>query len=87
MLVNFLGPLVTALSGKDKFKQELPAIFDEVDQVVPRLIGKADGHEVELVIARIIANRTKSPATRKQLNAIIDLYSPVKAAIKAFRAG
>lgn len=66
-------------------RRAAPAILDEVDAVLPGIIGKADGHEVEVVIAKAIASQVGSPATRQQINAIIDLYSPVVAAAKAFK--
>lgn len=84
-LFSLIRLLLLAISPDRKFHQATPQIFDEIDEVLPPLTGKVGGHEVELIIARSIANQIGSPATRKQVNSIISLYSPVMAAAKAFK--
>lgn len=70
---------------KASFKAALPAIFDDIDSQIPALIGVATGYEVEELIGRAIQKATGNKPTPDQVETVINLYSPIKAAFKAFR--
>lgn len=67
------------------FQTALPFIFDDIDAQLPALIGVVTGNEVEDLIARAIEKATGEKPTSQQIDTIVSLYSPIKAAYKAFK--
>jgi hypothetical protein len=68
-----------------KLEAVLPVIFDDIDSQLPELIGIATGYEVEELIGRAVQKATGAKPTVDQIETVIGLYSPVKAAFKAFK--
>lgn len=86
-LIRVLRILFGSFKKKPEQKLEavLPVIFDDIDNQLPALIGVATGYEVEELIGRAIQKATGAKPTVSQVETIIGLYSPVKAAFKAFK--
>lgn len=82
--------IIAILFGSNKkektFESALPVIFDNIDSELPALIGIVSGHEIEKLINTTISKATGSEATADQLKTVVRLYSPIKAAFKAFNA-
>jgi hypothetical protein len=70
---------------EQKFEAVLPVIFDDIDSQLPELIGVVTGYEVEELIGRAVQKATGTKPTVDQIETVIGLYSPVKAAFKAFK--
>mgnify|MGYP003642414949 CR=1 FL=1 len=67
-------------------RKELPAIFARLDQDLPfALMNKAKPAAVKTVIADIIEEKIGRVPTPTQVNAVLSLYDPVKAAIRNAR--
>lgn len=60
-------------------------IFDDIDNQIPALIGVATGYEVEELIGRAIQKATGEKPNMEQIETVVGLYSPIKAAVKAFK--
>lgn len=86
-LLKIAQKLIAVFRGEKEFSKVLPQIFDEIDSKLPELIGYVTGYEVEELIGRSIQKVTGKKPTKRQVKKVIKLYSPVKAAIKAFRSG
>lgn len=86
-LLSAAKAIIDLILGRDKFSNALPEIFDSIDDQIPALLHYTTGYEVEELIARSIQKATGRKPTKRQVKKVIKLYSPVKAAIKAFRAG
>ena len=71
--------------GRKRFNDLLPFIFNDIDKYLPGMIGHATGYEVKELIARAIEGVTGKKATKRQINKVIELYSPIVGAIKAFQ--
>jgi hypothetical protein len=64
-------------------RKELPQIFARLDVELPfMLINHAKPLEVKAVVTDIIEEKTLRKATATQVNAVLGLYDPVKAAIR-----
>jgi len=72
-------------SKKKNFEAVLPVIFDDIDSQLPALIGAITGYEVEDLIGQAIQKATGEKATTQQVQTVVGLYSPIKAAFKAFK--
>jgi hypothetical protein len=70
---------------EQKFEAVLPVIFDDIDSQLPALIGVVTGYEVEELIGRAVQKATGTSPTADQIETVVGLYSPVKAAFKAFK--
>ena len=86
-LLHVLRILFGSFKKKPQHKLEavLPVIFDDIDSQLPALIGVATGYEVEELIGRAVQKATGTKPTVDQIETVIGLYSPVKAAFKAFK--
>jgi hypothetical protein len=70
---------------EQKFEAVLPLIFDDIDSQLPALIGVVSGYEVEELIGRAVQKATGTKPTASQIETVVGLYSPIKAAFKAFK--
>ena len=81
-----LGRTLLKLAADRVLRRELPAIFATLDVELPyMLLNKAAPAAVEATITGIIEEKTGSRATATQLNTVLGLYDPIKAAIRNIR--
>ena len=67
-------------------RKELPAIFARLDQDLPfALMNKARPLDVEALVTDAIGAKLRRVPTPTQVNAVLSLYDPVKAAIRNAR--
>jgi hypothetical protein len=82
-IVLELGRTLLKLAADRALRKELPAIFATLDVELPyMLLNKAAPAAVEAMITGIIEEKTGSGATTTQLNTVLGLYDPIKAAIR-----
>lgn len=79
-----IKPLATAVIRRP-LKRALPAVFERLDQQLPALLQSAGPEEVTAEIASSIAHATGNPATAQQIEQVVALYSPIKAALRNLR--
>jgi hypothetical protein len=84
-LIKIIKILFGSNKKKNDFEAVLPVIFDDIDSQLPALIGVVTGYEVEELIGRAVQKATGTKPTAEQVETVISLYSPIKAAFKAFR--
>lgn len=81
--------IIEILFGKSKqqkkFEAVLPVVFDDIDSQLPALIGVLTGYQVEELIKQAIEKATGDTPTEKQVQTVVGLYSPIKAALKALK--
>jgi hypothetical protein len=78
-----IGRALLKLAVDRVLRKELPYIFAKLDVQLPfMLINQAKPPEVKAVIADIIEEKTLRKATATQINAVLSLYDPVKAAVR-----
>lgn len=63
-------------------KQALPAIFEKLDDEMPKLLITATPEVMTSKIASTIASATGNEATARQIEKVVELYSPIKAAFR-----
>ena len=81
-----LGRTLLKLAVDRALRRELPAIFARLDMELPfMLINHAKPLEVKAVVTDVIEEKIGHKATATQVNAILGLYDPVKAAIRNIR--
>ena len=83
--IRFIRTAIVFYLTQRRLRAQLPAIFDEIDQQLPEVIGKAAASETEKLITGAIEHATGKLATKDEIQTIIGLYSPVKAATKLIR--
>ena len=66
-------------------KNALPYIFEHLDNEMPTLLREADPEVMTAEIAATIAQATGNPATAQQIEQVVTLYSPIKAALRNIR--
>lgn len=67
-------------------RENLPAVYGKIDQDVPKLIEHGAPPEVVgHAISTAISEATGKPALKTQIDAVIGLYSPISATVKAFK--
>ena len=78
-----LGRVMLRLAVDRVLHKELPAIFAKLDIELPSmLVNGARPLEVKAVVTDIIEQQIGDKATATQVNAILGLYDPIKAAIR-----
>ena len=81
-----LGRAMLKLAADRALRKELPAIFATLDVELPyMLLDKAAPSAVQAAITGIIEEKTGSRATATQLNTVLGLYDPLKAALRNIR--
>ena len=76
-----IKPLATAAIERP-LKRALPSIYARLDDEMPTLLRTADPEVMTAEIAATIAQATGNPATARQIDQVVALYSPIKAAIR-----
>ena len=76
-----IKPLATAAIERP-LKRALPYIYERLDEEMPTLLRTADPEVMTAEIAATIAQATGNPATARQIDQVVALYSPIKAAIR-----
>jgi len=71
-----IKPLATAAIGRP-LKRALPHIFERLDNEMPTLLRTADSEVMTAEIAASIAQATGNPATARQIEQVVALYSPI----------
>ena len=78
-----LGRTLLRLAADRALRKELPAIFAKLDIELPSmLVDHAKPLEVQAVVTDVIEERIGNIATATQVQAVLGLYDPVKAAIR-----
>ena len=81
-----LGRMMLKLAVDRALRKELPAIFARLDLELPfLLINRAKPPELKAVVTDVIEEKIGHKATATQVNAILGLYDPVKAAIRSLK--
>lgn len=81
-----IGRALLKLAVDRALRKELPAIFARLDMELPfLLINKARPLDVESVVTDAIGEKLGRVPTPIQINAVLGLYDPVKAAIRNLR--
>ena len=81
-----LGRVALRLAVDRALRKELPMIFARLDLEVPfLLINKAKPPEIQAVVTAAIEEKLGRVATPTQIQAVLGLYDPVKAAIRNIR--
>ena len=78
-----LGRVALRLAVDRALRRELPAIFAKLDLELPfLLINHAKPLEMQAVVTDVIEEKIGGIATATQIQAVLGLYDPVKAAIR-----
>ena len=78
-----LGRVALRLAVDRGLRKELPAIFAKLDIEMPfMLINHAKPLEVQAVVTDVIEEKLGRTATATQIQTVLGLYDPVKAAIR-----
>lgn len=78
-----LGRVMLKLAVDRALRRELPYIFAKLDVEIPfMLINQAKPLQVKAIITDIIEEKTQRKATATQVNTVLSLYDPVKAALR-----
>lgn len=76
-----IKPLATAAIDRP-LKRALPYIYERLDNEMPTLLRTAEPETMAAEIASTIAQATGNPATARQIEQVVALYSPIKAALR-----
>lgn len=77
----FVKPMAIAFVQRST-KRFLPAIFQRLDKAMPELLSTATPEVMTAEIASAIADATGKPATARQIDQVVALYNPIKAALR-----
>jgi hypothetical protein len=78
-----LGRTLLKLAMDRALRKELPAIFAKLDIELPyMLMNKARPLDVEALVTDAIGEKLRRVPTPTQINAVMGLYDPIKAAIR-----
>ena len=78
-----IGRALLKLAVDRALRRELPAIFAKLDIELPfMLINHAKPIEVQAVVTDVIEEKLGRTATATQIQTVLGLYDPVKAAIR-----
>lgn len=81
-----LSKILLRFAFDEGLRRSLPEIYKRLDAEVPvLLVNKAPAASVQGSIASAIADATGQRASTSQIEAVISLYDPIKAAISRAR--
>ena len=81
-----IGRALLKLAVDRALRKELPQIFAKLDMELPfMLINHAKPLEVQAVVTDVIEEKLGRVATATQIQTVLGLYDPVKAAIRNIR--
>lgn len=82
-LLLHLGKTLLRLALDQSLRQVLPYIFKRLDAEIPELLThSAPPSKVEGIIAGTIGDAIGKRASRQQIETVITLYDPIKAALR-----
>lgn len=76
-----IKPLAKAAIDRP-LRRALPYVYERLDAEMPTLLRTADPEVMAAEIAASIAQATGNPATARQINQVVSLYSPIKAVLR-----
>ena len=79
-----IKPLATAAIDRP-LRRALPHVYERLDDEMPTLLRTADPEIMTAEIASTIAQATGNPPTARQIDQVVALYSPIKAALRNAR--
>lgn len=78
-----LAKLLLKMAMDKALRKALPKVYAELDSDLPQVLSlKPAPVVVESVVAQSIAQATGSRASESQIQAVIGLYDPMKAALR-----
>jgi hypothetical protein len=81
-----ISKLLLKLAMDEALRRVLPKVYAQLDAELPQVLEmKPAPIVVESVVAQSIAHSTGNRATATQIEAVIGLYDPIKAAIHNFK--
>ena len=82
----YLSKVLLKLALDKSIKHLLPQVYRQLDAEVPLLIyNNASPSTIKSVVAHAISNVTGVDAPQSQIDAVIGLYDPIKAALHRIR--
>lgn len=82
-IFNRIGRALLKMAVDRALRKELPQIFAKLDMELPlMLVEHAKPLEVQAVVTDVIEEKIGGIATATQIQAVLGLYDPVKAAIR-----
>ena len=79
-----IKPLAKAVIDRP-LRKALPYVYERLDEEMPTLLRTADPEIMTAEIASTIAQAIGNPATARQIDQVVALYSPIKAALRNAR--
>lgn len=79
-----IKPLAKAVIDRP-LRKALPYVYERLDDEMPTLLRTASPEVMTAEIASTIAQATGNPATARQIDQVVALYSPIKAALRNAR--
>lgn len=76
-----IKPLAKAAIDRP-LRRALPYVYERLDAEMPTLLRTADPEVMAAEIAASIAQATGNPATARQIEQVVSLYSPIKAVLR-----
>jgi hypothetical protein len=76
-----IKPLAKAVIDRP-LRKALPYVYERLDDEMPTLLRTANPEVMTAEIAASIAKATGNPATARQIEQVVALYSPIKATLR-----
>lgn len=76
-----IKPLAKAAIDRP-LRRALPYVYERLDDEMPTLLRTASPEIMTAEIASTIAQATGNPATARQIDQVVALYSPIKAVLR-----
>jgi hypothetical protein len=76
-----IKPLAKAVIDRP-LRKALPYVYERLDDEMPTLLRTASPEVMTAEIASTIAQATGNPATARQIDQVVALYSPIKAVLR-----
>lgn len=85
-LLIFLAKALLKLAMDEALRRALPQVYNRLDAEIPVLLTQhMPPSRVESVIASAIADAVGKPASATQVEAVLGLYDPIRAALNRRR--
>jgi len=82
-LLSYLISMIKIMLCRQKLKNFLPLIFNNIDKVMPAFLADGTPDEIQELIARSIHVATGKNPTQIEIETVINIYSPIAAVSKA----
>jgi hypothetical protein len=81
-----LSKILLKMAMDEALRRVLPKVYAQLDAELPQVLSMNPAPiVVESVVAQAIAQATKQRATVDQIQAVIGLYDPMRAALRNFK--